>query len=57
MAKDPVCHMEVEEEKTAAKSDYKGKTYYFCAKACKQKFDKSPEKYIKEEKNNSGSCC
>jgi len=42
MAKDPVCGMEVDEKKAAATSDYRGQTYYFCAKACKQKFDQSP---------------
>ncbi len=46
MAKDPVCNMDVDEKKAEFKSEYKGKTYYFCAKACKDRFDKSPEKYI-----------
>ncbi|MBI5410146.1 MAG: YHS domain-containing protein [Nitrospirae bacterium] len=48
MAQDPVCKMNVEEKKAAAKSDYKDKTYYFCAKGCKEKFDKEPEKYVKK---------
>jgi len=47
MAKDPVCSMEVDEKKTKWKSDYKGKTYYFCAPGCKTSFDKSPQKFIK----------
>lgn len=46
MAQDPVCKMTVDEKKAEAKSDYKGKTYYFCAKGCKEKFDKEPEKYV-----------
>ncbi len=46
MSIDPVCKMKVEESKAAAKSDYKGKTYYFCAKSCKEKFDREPEKYL-----------
>jgi YHS domain-containing protein len=50
MAKDPVCRMTVDEEKAAAKSEYKGKTYYFCAPGCKAAFDKDPEKYLKDEK-------
>ncbi len=29
-AKDPVCGMQVDKEKAAATSVYKGKTYYFC---------------------------
>jgi Cu+-exporting ATPase len=47
MAKDPVCGMEVDEEKAAAKSEHKGKTYYFCAPGCKKAFDKEPERYLK----------
>jgi YHS domain-containing protein len=46
MAKDPVCGMNVEETKAAATSSYKGQTYYFCAKVCKESFDKDPEKYL-----------
>jgi YHS domain-containing protein len=46
MATDPVCKMEVEPEKAAAKSAYKGKDYFFCAETCRQKFDAEPEKYL-----------
>ncbi len=46
MAKDPVCGMEVDEKEAAAKSEYKGKTYYFCAPGCKKAFDENPEKYL-----------
>ena len=46
MAKDLVCGMDVDEKKAAAKSEYKGKTYYFCAMGCKKAFDADPEKYI-----------
>lgn len=44
-AQDPICGMEVEVKKAEFKSDYVGKTYYFCAKACKDTFDKDPAKY------------
>ncbi|MBI1734125.1 MAG: YHS domain-containing protein [Candidatus Rokubacteria bacterium] len=47
MAKDPVCHMDVEPAKAAAQSKHQGQTYYFCAVGCKQKFDRDPEKYLK----------
>ena len=50
MAIDPVCHMEVEEGSAAATSEYKGKTYYFCAVGCKKAFDEDPEKYLAVEK-------
>ncbi len=45
MAKDPVCGMMVDEKKAKFKSDYMGKTYYFCAPTCKTTFDKNPAKY------------
>ena len=45
MVKDPVCGMQVNEQTTGAKSEYHGKTYYFCSPACKSTFEKSPEKY------------
>lgn len=47
MAKDPVCGMEVNEKTAPAKSEYMGKTYYFCAPGCKKAFDENPSKYIK----------
>jgi len=46
MAKDPVCGMEVDEKAPADTSEYKGKTYYFCAPGCKRAFDADPEKYL-----------
>ncbi len=48
--KDVVCGMDVDpKEATSAglKSDYQGKTYYFCAKDCKTKFDAEPGRWIK----------
>jgi len=50
MAKDPICGMMVDEQKAAATSSYKGQTYYFCAKVCKENFDKDPEKYLQKGK-------
>ena len=46
MAKDPVCDMDVDEKKAAATYEYKGKTYYFCAVGCKERFEKDPEKFL-----------
>jgi YHS domain-containing protein len=48
MVMDPVCNMDVDEKTATAKSEYKGKTYYFCAPGCKAEFDKNPDKYVKE---------
>jgi YHS domain-containing protein len=49
MAKDPVCGMDVDEKNAPAQSEYKGKTYYFCAPGCKREFDKDPEKFVGEK--------
>lgn len=46
MAKDPVCDMQIEQEKAAATSTYKGKTYYFCSKGCAAEFQENPGKFI-----------
>jgi Cu+-exporting ATPase len=38
-----VCGMQIDPAKAAAKSEYKGKTYYFCCNGCKKSFDANPE--------------
>jgi YHS domain-containing protein len=53
MVKDPVCNMEVDENKTEFSSTYKNKTYYFCSKGCKDKFDTT----INNLKKASGGIC
>ena len=47
MEKDIVCGMQVDPAKAAGTSQYSGKTYYVCAKACKIKFDADPKVYVK----------
>jgi YHS domain-containing protein len=51
-AADPVCGMIVNTA-SAEKSDYKGKTYYFCSLSDKQEFDKAPANYIKVDKKET----
>ena len=34
MVKDPVCGMYVDEKTVTLKSEYMGKTYYFCNQSC-----------------------
>jgi len=46
MAIDPVCGMTVDERTAVFRSEFRGKTYYFCAPGCKKKFDTNPEKYV-----------
>ena len=54
MAKDPVCGMEVDEQKAGASTVYKGITYRFCGPACKVAFEKNPEKFIGKAGGHSG---
>ena len=42
--RDPVCGMFVD-PKTSPKSDFEGRTYYFCSLEDKAKFDKDPGNY------------
>ena len=44
--KDLVCGMEASGD--LFKSDYQGKSYFFCSDHCKQQFEKEPEAYILE---------
>jgi len=46
---DPVCGMTVTKAGAAATFDYKGTTYYFCSKGCKDAFAKEPEKYLQKK--------
>jgi P-type Cu+ transporter len=43
---DPVCKMEIDPKTAAGKSDFDGKTYYFCSAGCKREFDKDPGRYL-----------
>jgi uncharacterized protein len=45
-ARDPVCGMTVDRFQTPYRSEWAGKTYYFCGKGCKQRFDEAPEQYL-----------
>lgn len=46
---DPVCKMLVQPQTAAAKFDYQGKTYYFCAESCQNKFRQNPEFFLNPE--------
>jgi YHS domain-containing protein len=46
MATDVVCGMKVKEN-TELKSQFQGKTFYFCSSHCKAEFDKNPLKYTR----------
>lgn len=46
-AKDPVCGMTVSTASTH-NATYEGKTYYFCASGCKDKFVENPQQYLSQ---------
>lgn len=48
MARDPVCGMEVRED-VPYRSEYGGRTYYFCCRGCKVEFDRNPRRYVEQE--------
>lgn len=43
---DPVCKMLVQPQTAAAKFDYQGKIYFFCALGCQNKFRQNPELFL-----------
>jgi Cu+-exporting ATPase len=43
---DPVCKMTVGPGRKGIISKYNGQEYYFCAEACRDSFDKDPQKYL-----------
>lgn len=47
--KDPVCGMEIEPATAFGKTEYAGKTFYFCSKHCADEFNKNPEKYVSKK--------
>jgi Cu+-exporting ATPase len=53
MTTDPVCGMKVSEQQARVKSEYKGRTYYFCSLTCKDQFDKHPLHYATQDAANA----
>ena len=47
MAIDPICKMNVAENGAKYASVYESRKFYFCSAACKQQFEKNPQKYGK----------
>ncbi len=47
MANDPVCGMDVDITAPGVmKTEYQGRTYYFCNPSCKESFQKNPANYV-----------
>ncbi len=49
--KDPVCGMMIDAGTAAGKSDFDGKSYYFCSPVCMEKFEANPAEYISAQGN------
>jgi YHS domain-containing protein len=51
--------MRIREDEAVAKTEYRGKTYYFCAVGCKEAFEREPERYTEETEDHEmhGHCC
>ncbi len=47
MARDPICGMSVNENSARFKSEFGGKTYYFCSPGCMNTFNADPAKHAK----------
>ena len=45
LTKDPVCGMDVDPGRPAARHEHDGRTYYFCCEGCRDLFGADPEKY------------
>lgn len=50
MAKDPICGMKVQKDKST-KVEHNGKNYYFCSERCEETFKKEPSKYERKKRN------
>lgn len=50
---DPVCGMEIERERAAARVEWKGAVYYFCAKACRAAFEQDPALFAEVAEHSS----
>ena len=44
--KDLVCGAEIDDEKSAASYNLKGKTYLFCSEECRDDFSQNPTNYL-----------
>ena len=45
---DPVCLMDVDPASARWKSEYGGRTFFFCSPGCKKSFDRNPQEYLEE---------
>jgi xanthine dehydrogenase accessory factor len=51
---DPVCGMAVDASGSTYRSEYEGRSFYFCCAGCKQTFDKRPESFGRRSSGVAG---
>lgn len=54
MVTDPVCGAQFDSRDAVAQSQYQGKTYYFSATECKDRFDENPARYANHPTGDQG---
>ena len=54
MVLDPVCGMEVNKKDAAGPATFEGKSYYFCAPVCKERFESDPSRYVHPREHQKG---
>jgi YHS domain-containing protein len=45
LSRDPVCGTDVDPEGAPARSVYRGVTYFFCTRICRDEFESDPVRY------------
>jgi adenylate cyclase len=48
LARDPVCRMAVDPERSAGRLTYEDTAYFFCSLACAAEFARQPERFARE---------
>jgi Cu+-exporting ATPase len=46
--------MQVDDQKSTAKSQFQGNTYHFCSDDCKRKFDQQPQQFASRSSRAGG---
>ena len=49
---DPVCGMDVRPGRTRLVAIYKGRSYWFCTKDCREAFESNPKKVLETKSTN-----
>lgn len=54
MTKDPACGMEIDEKQATTRTEFRGKTYFFCSVKCKIEFISNPDRYAEPKEDRAG---